>query len=918
MSTRAFRALVVAIAFTRHAAAEETPSPAAAINSSPTTNGGGLLDVDMRALVAPADLRIAGPVPQPEAGLPIGNGRMGTLLWTTPTKLHLQINRVDVFGNNKDTESFPERHTDYCGGCAFVDLDCGGDVFTERLRQHLSCREGLATLQGPGVRVRALASMDRDVIALEVTDDRRDPARLGVTLRMLRPPLVKRMKHTAASHLDDVDNRIILRQEFQEGDYYCGSAVAIAVIGREVRIPPTGDSELALDIEPARGSFTILISSAASFDRNAKLVDEALALLDRAQASVAAATNVRERETKDPFADFLAANRAWWNNFWNRGFVQLHSDDGAADMVQQHYYYYLYLMASTSRGRYPTKFNGMLWTTGGDRRQWGTQYWGANQSCLYNALFPTNRLELLDPMFDMYTGMYEVCALAARQQWGSQGVFIPETVAFDGLAKLPEDIAAEMRGLYLARKPMAHASAEFLEFARTKQPHSSRWNWWESGRWRGDTWQPRQRVEAPFGAVTHIFSRGAKIAYQFWQRYEYAGEEAWLRMRAYPMLRGVAEFYRNFPNVKKGDDGKYHIHYVNSNESIRGARDTDEEIASMMAIFPTVIRASEILNVDADMRPVWQEFVDNLAPLPTSDHPDALAEWGNNDRGRRRAVGGVSDADSGNQRNAKSPSETPPTISGDAYWIRALPPTVAGNGLRRPDGNTMPMWFFDLATLENPDEQTMRIANNTLDGYGDRPGGVLSKVGVTHAMMGRAEAVRTSLRHQLTNPDRAPAMANRLDLREGPQATSAQRLGRAADTLHNALLQSVGAGPAQPPVIRVFPAWPKDWDAAFTLLARGNVLVTSSMKNGQIEFIALTPHIGGKCRVRNPWPNQEASLFRGDSQTPETLRGSLFEFDTSKDERILLKFPSLEGRSGAVAPRRPTSTSDPKSLERRR
>ena len=38
-------------------------------------------------------------------------------------------------------------------------------------------------------------------------------------------------------------------------------------------------------------------------------------------------------------------------------------------------------------------------------------------------------------------------------------------------------------------------------------------------------------------------------------------------------------------------------------------------------------------------------------------------------------------------------------------------------------------------------------------------------------------------------------MANRMDQREGPQTTSAQRLGRAADALHNALVQSVGRAP---------------------------------------------------------------------------------------------------------------------------
>ena len=148
-----------------------------------------------------------------------------------------------------------------------------------------------------------------------------------------------------------------------------------------------------------------------------------------------------------------------------------------------------------------------------------------------------------------------------------------------------------------------------------------------------------------------------------------------------------------------------------------------------------------------------------------------------------------------------------------------MPPFVDGDGRRRPDGNTMPHWFFDLCTLENPDPATMAVANATLDGYGGRGGGVLSKVGVSAAMMGRADDVQVMLARQITSPDRAPVMANRMDMREGRQATSAQRLGRAADVLHNALLQSVGAGPAEPPVIRVFPAWPRTWDAAYTLLA---------------------------------------------------------------------------------------------------
>jgi hypothetical protein len=787
---------------------------------------------------------------------------MGTLLWTAPTALKTQINRVDVFGNNKDSDSFPLRYTDYCGGSGIVDIDVGGQVFTDDMEQHLSCYDGLATIRGQGVKVRALAWMDADVIAFEITDERATPAPIRIDLRMLRPAAVRHFKQTATSRLEARGQRMLLTQAFEEGSYYCGSAVAVAVVGRQVKVVNTEEESMSLLAEPGQGTFTVLVSSSASFNRDERIDEQAPALLDRAE-------NLQ-------FAGLLAANEAWWRDFWGRGFVWLHSADGSADMIQQNYLYYLYLMASTSRGKYPTKFNGMLWSTGGDERQWGGQYWGANQSCLYNALFATNRLELLDPMFDMYTGMVDSCRVAAEQQWGSQGVFLPETFAFDGLAELPVDIAAEMRELYLVRKPMSEASPRFLEFSSTKQPHSSRWNWWGGGQMEDGVWKPTQRPEAPFGAVTHIFSRGAKVAYQFWQRYEYTQDKTWLRDRAYPMLKGVAEFYRNFPNTKKGQDGKYHIHYVNSNESLRGARDTDEEIASMMAIFPTVIRASEILGVDADMRPVWQEFIDNLAPLPRSDHPDAVAMRAQSaERDGRRREG----REGRRERDARS--ETGPT------WIRGLPPIVSGRGSGRPDGNTMPMWFFDLCTLENPNEETMRLANATLDGYGGRGGGVLSKVGVTQAMMGRADAVRTWLPGQLTRPDRAPVLANRMDQREGRQTTSAQRLGRVADTLHNALVQSVGAGPAQDPVIRVFPAWPRDWDAAFTLLCRGGFLVTSSMRGGQIEFVVIESRVGGECRVRNPWDAGEVAIHRGDNQ-PENVSGSLLKFDTEKGDRIVL------------------------------
>jgi hypothetical protein len=69
-----------------------------------------------------------------------------------------------------------------------------------------------------------------------------------------------------------------------------------------------------------------------------------------------------------------------------------------------------------------------------------------------------------------------------------------------------------------------------------------------------------------------------------------------------------------------------------------------------------------------------------------------------------------------------------------------------------------------------------------------------------------------------------------------------------AGLINEFLLQSVDN------IIRVFPAWPKDKDAGFTQLrARGGFLVTAEQKAGRIVKLEITPTLGGKLRLLDPW-----------------------------------------------------------------
>ena len=380
-------------------------------------------DAALRARISRSDLHYDAPAPRSEEGQPLGNGRMGTLVWTTPQALRFQINRDDIYPMSSRSTSFFERHGDYCGGAAFLDVDLGGDVWgAPAFAQHLAVYDGVMTVRGNGVTVRLLAWNAQDVIALEVDDRREKPQPIQVSLRMLRVAqpyfgdeleqqvkdhvvTVKTLEHTAASRLHVDGDTIGLTQQFREAEHHDASAVAARVVGRAARASIPHESEVRLVVPPARGKLVILVGSAASFEANEDVLAGTRRAIDAAAAK--------------GYAALARENAEWWHAFWERGSVELTSADGSAEYVQENYHYFLYLMAASSRGRFPAKFNGMLWNTGGDLRAWGSQHWFANLSCYYEALPATNRPELLQPMFDMYGGAIEAYAAAARQQWGS-------------------------------------------------------------------------------------------------------------------------------------------------------------------------------------------------------------------------------------------------------------------------------------------------------------------------------------------------------------------------------------------------------------------------------------------------------------------------------------------------------------------
>jgi hypothetical protein len=659
------------------------------------------------------------------------------------------------------------------------------------------------------VNVRAVAWPNGDVMAFEIDDERPVPESITIDLRMLRyasqyvpartaelvknhSVVVQTAAHAATSTLGMRDGRITLTQQFREGDFYGASAVAIQVPDRPALVRYVNETTVQIAAVPLRGRFTVLIASAASRNPDEDVAGLALQQLDRARPMA--------------FAGLQRDTATWWHDFWSRGAVYMHSDSGQADFVEANYDYFLYVMGASSRGDFPPRFGGMLWQTNGDMSRWGSQYWWANTSAYYNNLMPGNRIELTDPMFTMYEGMRDAAALAARQQWGSEGIWIPETTFFNGPERLPDAVARELQDMVLARKPFEARSAEFDRFAANKNRHNSRWNYRADGTWENGTYVFNSKGTGIFGHTSHILGVASRIGMMAWERYAYAGDERWFRQHGYPFIREAAEFYRTFPNLQKDADGVYHINHTNNGESAWNSRDAPYEVSCMHMIFPLAIRASEALGVDAPLRPKWQEIKNHLVA------PPARARCG-----------------------------TGSEIADDRPFGAFV---YNGPGAIDPIG---------------PEAQLKRrfLGFTSLGSFIDAPGG------------GGAQIFR-----------------NRLRLREGPGAIDAEHIAGLATGIHASMLNSHAQSLSDDQPVALFAGWPKDWDAAFTLLARGGFIVSAAQLAGKVPLVEVVSPRGGRFTLANPWGDRNVTLYRNGRKS-EMRFGSTIAFETTPGETVV-------------------------------
>ncbi len=251
--------------------------------------------------------------------------------------------------------------------------------------------------------------------------------------------------------------------------------------------------------------------------------------------------------------------------------IDAFSESADPELVSMYYQFGRYLLISSSQpGGQPANLQG-IWNDS-TTPSWDSKYTiNINTEMNYWPAEKTNLSELHDPLFDMIRELSEAGQQTASSMYGADGW-------------------------------VAHHNTDIWRI--TGVVDGAFWGMWPMG--------------------------GAWLAQHLWERYAYSGDREFLA-EAYPILRSACEFFQDFlveepthqwlvvsPSISPENTP------LGSSTSVVAGATMDNQI--LLDLFSRTIRIAEILERDEELRKGWQEILERLPPMQVGSFGQ-LQEW---------------------------------------------------------------------------------------------------------------------------------------------------------------------------------------------------------------------------------------------------------------------------------------------------
>ena len=779
-------------------------------------------------------------------GIPLGNGTLGGMLWASTEGWMFQVNHTDTY--DMPDPATPDEGWYSLRSCGRLTVQHSVPVhdwlYLNDFEARLSLHDAVTTWQTRGafgeVSTSSYVHARRPVVVF------RHRASYGGELSASGAPIRIRLERWGSrifgwwySYITGGASQGLSKvRAWADGSDICldvffgGVSVSIRcrVLGvpSEARVLHSHATEI--EVSAARNlEFTILVACVTSLD---------------ASDPAAAAKAALDAAAGEPA--LYEEHRRWWAEFWQRSFVHI-----AQDYYENLYYVHHYLMGSSSRGRFPPLFNGGLWIWNRDVRNWANpHHWNQQQS--FWCVPAAGRWDLLQPYLDTYFRLMPHWRAAAERR-GLPGIWLCEMHDFLG-------------------RPLGEHGPSFKD----------------------------------------NFTPAAQVALFFWWHYCYSGDERLLREKGYPFLKAVGDFYLALLRWDP-ERQQYEIPPASTYEDERPLRFTNSitNLAMIRAIFPALLRSSEALGIDAEMRSRWQHVLDHLPPYLLNDRDKS--------RGVTLASGLLDGKDLPEKENHNhGPLFCPVFPAGD------LGLKDRGSATFEAACRTLATYFpFSVAItptvvvaarLGMAEEARLRLCTmvRNLQHF---PNGLFFNIDHWHIYSRRWTEPGLNLVDAPHMPagacapnNSAPFQRDYLEDRgcrfpkvlvrgapgdgvdehraNTPTAPFSQMgmesLGNFAAGIQEMLLQSHEG------VIRVFPAVPDDWEAAFILYAEGGFRVASRRAaHSEPVFVEVISQRGLPCSVWIPW-RRGCFVWSDGKAVPFDSRDGCACFSTYAGERYVL------------------------------
>ncbi|MFH1970155.1 MAG: DUF5703 domain-containing protein, partial [Verrucomicrobiota bacterium] len=493
--------------------------------------------------------------PDPAQAMIFGSGAAGGTMHTPDDSVYLLLGRCDNWtGNN--------RH----GSIAGVRLRGSKGLFTRarsvrqvcdlfeaRIYIYIDTGRGKLTIELTAIR-------GKDLVLLDISDKRSDPKPFTITLENW---------HTGdeTSANDSLLRTVHINRDSVFNDY-----------NRRVGLEPEDTKDIQDPLlGRAWGAFVKALGAQAAGNNSLELKANARQRILIALPGCAPASGV------DTLADVEKQGKAWveipeaklkswlnehevyWKDFWSKSFIDLESGTGDAEYEERLWYVTQYSIACAAGGGMPPRFNGAHYLLNKDERSWDPEYVFQNMREVYWPLFAAGRWQFITEFFDLYFKTSDFVRRQTKKLFGLDGLIFREGFTIWGAC-----VGINLR----------------------EQDEKKRKNIF----------------------VSNYFSGNLELCLLMEWYYLASGDGKFLKEIFYPLLREILAAYRQY--ARKGADNKYHLEPDNAAETWSSVRDSMPDICGLRHFLPRALEWGKRFSASAELLSAWQEFYDNLAPVP--------------------------------------------------------------------------------------------------------------------------------------------------------------------------------------------------------------------------------------------------------------------------------------------------------------